>query len=60
MKFKSLLKNIGVSVVKNGCGYSGLKVKLMEQTFLHADTNSWKLKVALIINGWAWSNIRVL
>ena len=26
MQIKSWLKNIGVGVVKNGCGYSGLRI----------------------------------
>ena len=51
-------------VIKNGCGLLGLgtlnllhlKNESMNwANFLHAVTNLGKLKVTLIIIGWAWS-----
>ena len=61
------MKNIDVSVVKNGCGHSGLgKLKLavslknesMEQAdFMCVDKNSGNLKVTLIIFALCWSEM---
>ena len=69
MENGSWLKNIGLGVVKNGCGYSVLRTlklpvcqgKMNEiNWFWFVDTNSWKLKVTLTVFGWcdqkwAWS-----
>ena len=51
------LENIGVGVVKNGCGQSGhrlLKLALSQEGMIfNANLNSGKLKVILIIIEWA-------
>ena len=50
-------KILGVGVVKNGCGQSGhrlLKLALSQEGMIfHANLNSGKLKVILIIIEWA-------
>ena len=68
-KTKSWSKKYWVGIVKNGCGQSGhgtLKLILSQKWadpvdcfFLHAGTNSGKLKVDSMIFGWAWSKIAV-
>ena len=61
MGIKSLLKKIVVGVVKNGCCHSSLsilKLAVSQEGFngitssWFFDTNSGKLKVALLIFGW--------
>ena len=64
MESRSWLKNVGVSMVKNGYGHSILRTlklavcqgKINEiiwnNDFWHVDTNSWKLKVTLTIFWW--------
>ena len=60
MEIKRRLKNIGVGVVKNGCGHLcpktlKLAVSVTEETdFFYGDANSGKLKVTVIIIGWGW------
>ena len=45
-------------MVKNGCGQSGHgNLKLTVSDFLHAGTNSGKLKADSVIFGWALSKI---
>ena len=50
-------------MVKNGRGQSGHGTKLgclWHAGFLHAGTNSGKLKVDSVILGWAWSKMAVI
>ena len=65
---KLIKKDIGVGMVKTGCGHSGLatlKLAVSEEAifginwFLYIDTRSGKLKVSLIIFGWKWSKTGV-
>ena len=66
MEIKSWLKNVGVGMVKNGCGQSGhktLKLAVSQEgvneknLFFACWYNSVKLKVTIIIFGWAWSEM---
>ena len=63
MEIKSLLKNIGVGVVTLFTGLKNWlhleKESMKETDFLHADTNSRKFKVIVIIIGWACSKLGV-
>ena len=68
MKIKSWSKNIGVTVVENGCGYSGHKTvnkiccisrrnylnKLLFDVLIQIQINSRQIQVTLIIFGWSW------
>ena len=51
-------------MVKNGCDQSGhgtLKLAVSSiLVFLHAGTNSGKLKVDSVMFGWAWSKMAVV
>ena len=60
-EIKSWWKNIGVGVVRNGCGHRGHKVNGWmngwAELIFHVDANSWKLRRTLIILGWLWSKM---
>ena len=64
-KIKSQSKIYCVSMVKNRCsqfGYGTLKLTLSQKSFryfLHACTNSGKLKFDLMVFGWSWSKMAV-
>ena len=51
-EIKSWQKNFGVDVVRNNCGHPGHKVSELTAVISHADTNSGKLRITLIMFGW--------
>ena len=63
-KIKSSSKFFWVGIVKNGCGQSGhgtLKLTVSSKlVFLHAGTNSGKLKVNSMIFGWVCSKMALV
>ena len=69
MEIKIWLENIGVGIVKYGCGHSvhGTLTLVVFQEgingitdILHADTNSERLQVTLMIFGWSWSKVSMI
>ena len=65
-KLKTDQKSFGWQFIKNGClqsGHGTLKLTVSQKWtvrikgFSHVDINSGKLKVDLMIFGWAWSKM---